>query len=114
VPKRRERVAPPPKKGGWDFRYATSNAASGWEKICAAAPGPARSAWEHITEEPLDQSARQHPLKGSLGKREVSGKSLDQWQYEVTGAGRIWYVIDEAKRVVWMTDASPGHPKATE
>lgn len=56
----------------------------------------------------------QHPLKGSLGKRSVNEKNLDQWQYEVTGAGRIWYCIDDDTRTIRMTDASVGHPKATE
>lgn len=114
MPKRRERVAPPPRKGDWEFRYATNSAVTGWEKICAAAPGPARTAWEHITTDPRDRTARQHPLKGSLATREVNGHLLEQWQYEVTGAGRVWYVIDDNRRTAWMTDASPGHPKETE
>lgn len=29
-----------------------------------------------------------HPLKGSLGTRSVDGKDLEQWQFEVTSAGR--------------------------
>ena len=44
----------------------------------------------------------------------VDGKDLEQWQFEVTSAGRIWYCIDDARRVVWMNDCSMGHPKATE
>jgi hypothetical protein len=65
MPKRKERVAPPPKPGGWDLRYATSDAVTGW-------------------------------------------------QYEVTAAGRLWYCIDDQHRTVWLTDATTGHPKATE
>jgi len=53
-------------------------------------------------------------LKGSLGTRSVDGNELEQWQFEVTSAGRIWYCIDDTRRVVWMTDCSIGHPKATE
>lgn len=52
MPKRRERIAPPPANGGWDFRYATSEAVTGWENVCAAAPGNARVAWQRITSEP--------------------------------------------------------------
>lgn len=44
----------------------------------------------------------------------VHGHDLEQWQFEFTAGGRIWYCIDDAARTVWMTDASPGHPKATE
>jgi hypothetical protein len=37
---------------------------------------------------------------------------MEQWQY--AGGGRLWYVIDDDKSTVWLTEASPGHPKATE
>lgn len=114
MPKRRERVAPPPAKGGWDFRYGTSDAVSGWEKVSAAAPANARVAWERITADPRDRTDRQHSLKGSLGTRVVNGVQMEQWQYEVTGAGRLWYCIDDDNRTVWLTDGSVGHPKLTE
>jgi hypothetical protein len=114
VPKRRERVAPPPVAGGWDFRYATSDAVHGWEAVCSAAPANARTAWERITADPRQRSERQHPLKGSLGTRLVNAEVLEQWQYEVTGGGRLWYCIDDARQLVWLTDAMPGHPKVTE
>jgi len=39
---------------------------------------------------------------------------LEQWQYEVTGGGRIWYLVDDATRTVWLTYAGTGHPKATD
>lgn len=112
--KRKQRVAPPPRADGWDCRFATSEGASGWDDLCAAASANTRTAWEQITKDPRQRSERQHPLKGALGKRSVEGNELEQWQYEVTGAGRIWYCIDDAKRTVWITQASVGHPKATE
>lgn len=114
MPKRRERVAPPPTADGWDLRYATSDAVAGWEKVCAAAAANARVAWERITTDPRQRTERQHPLKGSLGTRLVNGETLAQWQYEVTGGGRLWYCIDDERKVVWLTDAATGHPKATE
>lgn len=114
MPKRRARIPPPPAKGGWDFRYGTSHAVKGWEKVCAAASGNARVAWETITMDPRQRTDRQHPLKGSLGSRSVNGEEMEQWQYEVTGGGRLWYCIDDKKRTVWLTEATPGHPKATE
>ena len=114
MPKRRERVAPPPLKGGWDFRYATSDAVVGWERVCAAAASNARVAWERITADPRDRTDRQHPLRGSLASRMVNGIPMPQWQYEVTGAGRLWYCIDDVQRTVWLTDATVGHPKATD
>ncbi|WP_419863510.1 hypothetical protein [Candidatus Poriferisodalis sp.] len=44
----------------------------------------------------------------------MNGVEMEQWQYEVTAGGRIWYCIDDAQRTVWLTVASTGHPKATE
>lgn len=112
--KRGGRVAPPPAKGRWDFRYGTSDAAKGWEEVCAAAPANARVAWEKITTEPRDRTDRQHPLKGRLGSRSVNGEDMEQWQYEVTGGGRLWFCIDDKKGTVWLTEARLGHPKKTE
>jgi len=112
--KRRERVAPPPAKGGWDFRFATSDAVKGWEKVCRAAPANARVAWELLTTDPRNRTDRQHRLRGGLGTRSVNGEDMEQWQYEVTGGGRLWYCIDDATRTIWLTEAGPGHPKATD
>jgi len=82
--------------------------------MCSVAAAHAPVAWDSITNDPRDRSDSQHPLKGSLGARAINGKSLEQWQYEVTAGGRLWYRIDDAKRTVWLTDATPGHPKTTE
>jgi hypothetical protein len=60
------------------------------------------------------RNERQHPLKGGLGRRSVGGRDLEQWQLEITGAGRVWYAIDDERRTVTLTFASVGHPKATE
>lgn len=114
MPKRKERVAPPPTAGGWDFRYANNDAVSGWEQISATAASNARTAWERITTDPRQRDSRQHPLKGSLGRRSVNGVDMEQWQYEVTAGGRLWYCIDDKAKTIWLTDAHVGHPKATE
>lgn len=112
--KRHGRVAPPPRPGGWDFRHASKSAVEGWERVCASAPGNTRTAWERITSDPRQRDSRQHPLRGTLGVRVVNGVSLEQWQYEVTGGGRLWYCIDDARRIVWLMEAATGHPKSTE
>lgn len=114
MPKRKDRIAPPPAKDGWDFRFATSEAVKGWDEVCAAVPANARAAWEQITSEARNRDHRQHRLKGGLGTRIVNGKTMEQWQYEVTSGGRLWYCIDDERRTVWLTDAMPGHPKVTE
>ncbi|MGH3589287.1 MAG: hypothetical protein ACRDQ0_23500 [Pseudonocardia sp.] len=69
-----------------------------------------------LTERPTqpENPARQHRLRGQLGARVVGGRTLEQWQYEVTAGGRIWYCPDPDRRVVWVVAAGPAHPKATE
>ncbi|WP_281283299.1 hypothetical protein [Trebonia kvetii] len=44
----------------------------------------------------------------------MKGRALERWQIEVTGAGRVWYLVDHDNRTVWIDHAGPGHPKATE
>lgn len=112
--RRRDRVAPPPAAGGWDFRFANNAAAPSWGEVCVAAPSNARTAWEAITRDPRRRSQRQHRLKHALGQRVVNRTEMEQWQYEVTAGGRIWYCIDDPNRTVWMTAAHTGHPRATE
>jgi len=69
-----------------------------------------------LTERPAtpENPARQHRLRGALANREIGGKALEQWQYEVTAGGRIWYCPDPDRRLVWVVVASPSHPKVTE
>jgi hypothetical protein len=62
---------------------------------------------------PMD-SPRHHRLKGSLATGMVKGRALDRWQLEVTGAGRIWYLVDAQSNTVWIDHAGPGHPRATD
>jgi hypothetical protein len=59
-------------------------------------------------------SPRHHRLKGSLATGVVKGRALDRWQLEVTGAGRIWYLVDAQSNTVWIDHAGPGHPRATD
>lgn len=114
--KRGDRVAPPARPGGWEARFATSEAAKGWEALCQAAKSNTWEAWIVLTERPVapENPARQHKLKGAFATREIGGQALDQWQYEVTAGGRIWYCPDPGRRIVWVVLASTGHPKGTE
>ena len=111
MPRRRERVAPPPHPGGWDIRYADNAAAKGWVRVCRESPSNARAAWDALTAEPRHRSPRQHPLKGSRRTRLVNHVEMDQWQYEITGAGRIWYCIEDTRKTVWLTWAERAIPK---
>lgn len=95
--KRGDRVAPPVRAGEWDIKFGDNDSAHGWASLCAQAPGPTRDAYDAIVKNPRDASrpGRLHRLKGALGLRAIKGKGLEQWQFEVTGGGRIWYCIDD-------------------
>ncbi len=42
------------------------------------------------------------------------GRTLERWQFEVTGGGRVWYLVDEQDRTVWVMWAGAGHPTLTD
>lgn len=114
--KRGDRVAPPRRPDGWEARFATNEAAKGWEQLCHTAHSNTWEAWVVLTERPCtpQNPSRQSRLRGTLGTREIHGRLLEQWQYEVTAGGRIWYCPDPDRHIVWVVLASPAHPKATE
>ncbi|MGH7918699.1 MAG: hypothetical protein ACREQM_02010 [Candidatus Dormibacteraceae bacterium] len=86
----------------------------GWDQLVLQAAAAADRAWAAMTSDPRRVDERQHRLRGSLGSVTVHGVSLEQWQHEVTGSGRVWYAIDDVRRTLWLTQAIPGHPKSTD
>lgn len=116
TPRRCDRAASPPVDNEYDIRFANTEAAHGWEHLSPHAPENLRRAFEKIRADPcaMNTPERQHRLKGKLGTTVFKGQSLERWQYEVTGAGRIWYLVDDANGTAWITYAGTGHPKITE
>ncbi|MFC7385196.1 hypothetical protein [Sphaerisporangium rhizosphaerae] len=98
----------------WVVRFADRKAAEGWQHLLRQALENLDRAWVAITSDPRHVDSRQHPLKGALGTVKVGGEVLEQWQYEATAGGRIWYAIDDAQRTLWITRAGTGHPKPTD
>jgi hypothetical protein len=115
MPKKGDRVAPPPVAGEFDIRFLDTAAVRGWEALGASHPTTLRRCWEAMRLSPMVSVAagRHHPLRDDLAARAVGGRLLPQWQFEVGGSERVWYCVDESKRTVWVSYAG-GHPKATE
>jgi hypothetical protein len=115
-PRRGDRAAPPPIEGEYDLRFASSQAAEGWEQLGRHAGPNLRRAFDAIRADPRSRASpeRHHRLKGSLGTASWKGEPLERWQYEVTGGGRIWYLIDDTRRVAWVVYAGTRHPKITD
>jgi hypothetical protein len=65
-PRRGERAAPPPIAGEYDLRFASNQAADGWEQLARQAGGNLRRTFDA---NPRSRSApkRHHRLKGRLG-----------------------------------------------
>jgi hypothetical protein len=116
TPKRGDRAAPPPVGSEFDLRFANSSAADGWEHLARQATGNLRKAYEAIRANPRGASIpeRHHRLKGALAVGTWKGLPLERWQYEVTGGGRIWYLIDDSNHTAWITYAGAGHPSETD
>lgn len=115
-PKRGDRAAPPAVDGEYELRFADSAAAEGWEQLARQVPGNLRRAYEVLRAAPRARTApdRQHRLKGSLASASWKGQELERWQYEVTGGGRIWYLVDDDRRTLWLVYAGAGHPRETD
>ncbi|HXS63045.1 MAG TPA: hypothetical protein VN767_09225 [Streptosporangiaceae bacterium] len=115
-PRRGDRVTVPPPDGQWNVRFATSDAATGWEELCRHVVANVRRCLEilHTAPRSAANPDRQHRLRGDLACQRHNGKNLEQWEYEVTSGGRVRYLIDDQSRTVWLVYASPRHPKDTD
>jgi mRNA-degrading endonuclease RelE of RelBE toxin-antitoxin system len=114
-PKRLDRVAPPPVGDEWEVKFGETEAAKGWEDLCARAGEKTRAAFELMRVNPRPPRDEDHyQLRGDLGTRMWRGRTLEQWQVKVSQSGRIWYLPDDDERTVWVVHASPAHPKPTE
>ncbi len=115
-PRRGDRAAPQPRPGEYDLRFANNEAAKGWDELCRQAPGNTRAAFDAIRADPcpVPPSTRHHRLKYDLAWGTHNGRRLEQWQYEVTGGGRVWYLVDHGTRTAWLAYAGTGHPKVTD
>jgi hypothetical protein len=115
-PKRGDRVAPPRVGEEYDIRFDNADSAKGWDELARTVPANLRRAFDAIRDDPrpIPSNERQHKLHGSLSTVSRRGSALEQWQFEVTAGGRIWYLIDDTTRTVWITYAGTGHPKATD
>lgn len=112
-PKRGQQIPPPPADQEWDLRYATRESLA-LPEVERQLPGTTGTAKEHMRRTPLQRTDVCKPLKGStVGTRRIGGKDLPQWQYDISGAGRILYCPDPIARIVWVTYAGVGHPKST-
>lgn len=111
-PQQGDRAVPPRVDGEYDIRFDNSESAQGWDELARVVPANLRRAFDTIRSAPrsIPSTERHHRLRGSLSPVSRRGADLKQWQFEVTGGGRIWYLIEEMTRTGWITYAGTGHP----
>jgi hypothetical protein len=78
---------------------------------CRTVPPPQGAFAFGADPQPNPSTTRHHRLRG---KELSTVNGLEQWQYEVTGGGRLWYLVDAQKMTIWIRLASTAHPKATD
>jgi hypothetical protein len=116
VTKRGARVPAPATGTQWHLRFASKSAAQKWEALCNAAAGNCAAMHAQLSKDPrqAQNPSRHHRLKGALATAMHAGQQLEQWQYEITGAGRVWFLIDDAKHTVRLVLVEQGHPSKTD
>jgi len=100
----------------WQIKPASAKAEKQWKKAVEQQPDLMAKEKERLKTNPLDRSGnprRTHQLRGPLATRKIGGSSFEQWQHEITGAGRIWYCADRKNRIVWVTQVDLSHPRET-
>lgn len=107
-------VPPPPgsepiSDGHWEPRFATSEAMKGWDELGRAAAEPTAEAWVALSEPSAHarHRGRLHRLRGRLAERDVGGRTLHQWHYELAVGAGIWWCPDAERRVVWVVAVAP-------
>ena len=110
------RVPAPATGQQWDLRFGNKKAASNWEKLCNVAAGNCATMHARLTADPRHavNHNRHHRLGGELGTGKHAGQDLEQWQYEITGAGRVWFLIDDENKRVILSLVEQGHPSKTD
>jgi len=92
--------------------YATKEALA-FSELVKQFPGNCAEATQRLKTAPASRSDAQKRLRGSLGRRRIGGVDMDQWQYDISSGARLWYCVDPGHRIVWLTLAAMGHPRAT-
>ncbi|MER6621445.1 hypothetical protein [Streptomyces sp. NPDC000931] len=113
---RGDRAAPPAPEGHWEVRFADAASAKGRESLAQQARENTYRAWlaMRTTPRPTVESPRHHRLKGGLAHGTHRGQICERWQIEVTGGGRLRYLLDITRATCWITFASTGPPRATD
>lgn len=101
----------------WVIKPASAQIHKQWLEAFEQEPDLMSEEKKRLKKRPIERGEnprRTHKLRGKLAKRRIESTTYEQWQHEITSAGRIWYCVDRKDRIVWITQVSLSHPKKTE
>ncbi|NII41390.1 hypothetical protein E9228_002037 [Curtobacterium flaccumfaciens] len=94
--------------------FATRSAEQGWRDLVATQRNAVVVAWDRLSTDPLSEDLTCHALRGQLGTVTHDGRDWVRRQFELKRGARIWFVVDEADRVVHLLDVHTRHPNQTK
>ncbi|MFD3594014.1 hypothetical protein ACFWU5_14905 [Nocardia sp. NPDC058640] len=113
-------VPRPLKRTEYEIVFISSEAQKGWIDCLAVARNATVDAWERLTTNPQEISARLYPLKGELRYGSYAGTTYERFQYKITDGGRLWYFVEPAPKGsrtagrVLLERCMTAHPKETD
>jgi hypothetical protein len=115
--KRGDKAQRPTASGEWKIRFGNKNAAKAWAELSNGKIANALAKlYDIVVKDPRwsGNPDRHHQLRGTLATGTHAGRTMERWQHEVTGGGRVWFLIDDDERTVWLVHVGEGHPAATD
>ncbi|ROP72459.1 hypothetical protein [Curtobacterium sp. PhB115] len=111
---RRVGVPRPVRSTEFTIVFGTRSAEQGWRDVLATQRNAVAAAWDRLTVDPETEDLACHALRGELGVVRHSGRDWTRRQFELKRGARIWYTVDDADRVVFITDVHTRHPNQTK
>lgn len=114
--KRGERPLRPVVKQEWTIRNSNKDAGKAWAELSNTGLKTALAKlYDILTDDPRwpGDAGRHHQLHGEHATKTYDGRVLEKWQHEISGSGRVWFLVDDEKRTVWLVFVGAGHPPAT-
>lgn len=109
---KRSGVPRPLKKAEFEIQFGTSQAEKGWKDLLATTRNSVVDAWDFLAKTPLEESEKNHQLKGELSTLTHRGGTFGRWQHELPGGARLWFYVDG--QTVCLVDVHTHHPNATK
>lgn len=109
---RASEVRRPLKKAEFRLEFATRQAEKGWNDLLGTTRNAVVDAWDFLTRNPQESSARNHRLRAELSTVTRDGRIHERWQHELPGGARIWFYVDG--QVVYLVDVHTRHPNQTK